>query len=279
VHKSVSIIIVYLLCVPAFAAEIPETVVVVGGPFMSGSDTDDREYGYQLDEAAYGHSVTRKQHWYENETPKTSVDIPAFEICQNLVTNAEFAEFITDTGAEAPMVSKAIWESYGLLHAYRRTQKFQWQDGRPPPGREDHPVVLVDWDMAVAYADWLSMKTGENWRLPTALQWEKAARGPDGLVFPWGNEFDPDRLNSHDTGPFDTVPVGQFPEGASPYGALDMAGQVFEWTATIASENRAVVKGGSWDDKGCGVCRSAAWHTRPTNLKHILIGFRLVKED
>ena len=74
--------------------------------------------------------------------------------------------------------------------------------------------------------------------------------------------------------------MGRFPEGASPYGLLDAAGQVFEWTATPASggAKRFVVKGGSWDDSGCGICRPAARHSRPGALKHILIGFRLVAE-
>jgi formylglycine-generating enzyme required for sulfatase activity len=85
-------------------------------------------------------------------------------------------------------------------------------------------------------------------------------------------------LNSADSGPFDTLPVGTFSNGASPFGTLDAAGQVFEWTATRAGSGRAMVKGGSWDDKGCGVCRPAARHSRPLALKHILIGFRLVRE-
>ena len=134
---------------------------------------------------------------------------------------------------------------------------------RPPPGRENHPVVMVSHDDATAFAAWLSAETGHAWRLPTALEWEKAARGPDGLVFPWGDTYDPALLNSHDAGPFDTLPVGSFPAGASPYGMLDAAGQVFEWTASPGNPGRFLVKGGSWDDSGCGVCRPAARHARP----------------
>ena len=74
------------------------------------------------------------------------------------------------------------------------------------------------------------------------------------------------------------MPVGSFPAGASPFGLLDAAGQVFEWTGTAPVTGRAIVKGGSWDDSGCGICRPAARHSRPAALKHILIGFRLVRE-
>ena len=139
-------------------------------------------------------------------------------------------------------------------------------------------MVLVSHGDALAYARWLSERTAQRWRLPTEAEWEKATRGGDGRRFPWGDAFHPDRLNSHDQGPFDTVPVGTFPTGASPFGILDGAGQVYEWTATRVGGARAIVKGGSWDDKGCGVCRPAARHSRPVALKHILIGFRLVVE-
>ena len=97
-----------------------------------------------------------------------------------------------------------------------------------------------------------------------------------GTHFPWGDKFDPARLNNHDSGPFDTLAVGQFPVGASPFGLLDAAGQVFEWANSPGNPGRFLVKGGSWDDKGCGVCRPAARHARPEAIKHILIGFRLV---
>ena len=73
--------------------------------------------------------------------------------------------------------------------------------------------------------------------------------------------------------------MGRFAAGASPFGLYDAAGQVFEWTATPAGTGRFMVKGGSWDDKGCGICRPAARHSRPAGLKHILIGFRLVREN
>ena len=88
-------------------------------------------------------------------------------------------------------------------------------------------------------------------------------------------------IDSADGGPHDTVAVGSYPAGDGPYGLHDGAGLVFEWTATPAGNDRSgngryIVKGGSWDDRGCGVCRPAARHGRPAALRHILIGFRLV---
>lgn len=195
------------------------------------------------------------------------------------MTNAAYARFVSDTGHRAPGVDKKTWASYGLIHPYSRTRRHAWKNNRPPKGRAQHPVVLVSLDDAKAYANWLSGKTGQKWQLPSEKQWEKATRGPKGFIFPWGDEFDATKLNSHDKGTFDTQIVGSFPKGASPYGMLDGAGQVFEWTSTATTPKRHLVKGGSWDDKGCGVCRSAARHGRPIHLKHILIGFRLIRDN
>ena len=276
-----------LTLVPALAAAgpaahgqsyLPEVVAVPAGPFVAGSDRAEREAAYRLDEAAYGHSITRRQGWYEAERQRGEAHAGAYHITRTPITNRQYAAFIAATGRQAPDVEAATWRGYGLIHPYSRTRRFAWRDQRPPEGREDHPVVLVAHDDATAYAAWLSGVSGAQWRLPTELEWEKAARGTEGWRFPWGDGFDPGRLNSHDRGPFDTLPVGTFGGGASPFGLLDAAGQVYEWTASETSPGFFLVKGGSWDDKGCGVCRPAARHSRPGDLKHILIGFRLVRE-
>ena len=255
---------------------VPETVAITAGPFIAGSDAAEREAAYVLDEAAYGHNRTRKFGWYDRERKRASHDLPAFEITRTPITNSQYAAFVAETGHPAPDVDEATWKGYRLIHPFARTRRHAWRDGAPPDGRAAHPVVMVSHADATAYGAWLSAKTGQTWRLPSELEWGKAARGVHGTHFPWGDKFDPARLNSHDSGPFDTLAVGQFPAGASPFGLLDAAGQVFEWTNSPGNPGRFLVKGGSWDDKGCGVCRPAARHARPEAIKHILIGFRLV---
>ena len=256
----------------------PAVIRIPAGAFITGSDRAEREAAYRLDEAAYGHSITRQQNWYESELARQTRTLPAYAISKDLITNAQYARFVAATGHRAPDVDEKTWASYGLIHPFGRTRRFAWTEGVPPEGRENHPVVLVSLQDARAYARWLSTSSGATWRLPAELEWEKAARGVDGRRFPWGNRFSSELLNSLDAGPFDTLPVGSYPKGASPFGMLDAAGQVFEWTSTMTDSGRAIVKGGSWDDKGCGVCRPAARHSRPVDLKHILIGFRLVRE-
>lgn len=257
---------------------VPDSITIPAGSFIRGSDRAEREAAYGLDERAYGHSVTRKNQWYESEFGRGPVGTEAYAITRTLITNAQYAAFVSATGHRVPDVDFRTWRGYGLIHPFPRTRRHAWREGSPPAGRENHPVVLVSHADARAYAAWMSTTTGQRWRLPTETEWEKAARGTDGRRFPWGDAFDADRANSADKGPFDTVPVGRFKRGASPFGLLDPAGQVFEWTATAAGKGRFIVKGGSWDDKGCGICRPAARHTRPEALKHILIGFRLVRE-
>jgi formylglycine-generating enzyme required for sulfatase activity len=270
-------LVAVLAATPAVAEDmpVPATVSVPAGPSVQGSDRAERELAYRLDEEAYGHSITRERGWYENE-PRRTAETAAFEITVTPITNAQYAVFLGETGRPWPDVDAKTWAGYRLIHPYSRSRRHAWGGPLPPAGRADHPVVMVAHADAVAFAAWLSRKTGLTWRLPTEAEWEKAARGSAGRVFPWGDDFDPTRLNSHDLGPFDTIPVGAFPAGASPYGLLDGAGQVYEWTSTAAGAGRHIVKGGSWDDKGCGTCRPAGRHSRPDGIKHILIGFRLV---
>lgn len=260
------------------AADGSEALFIPPGVFIRGSGPEEREAAYRLDEAAYGHSATRRQRWYEHEFARAEAATGAFRIMATPITNALYRRFVAATGYPSPDVDRSEWESYGLNHPWERTRRHAWREGAPPPGRESHPVVLVNHEDAEAFARWFSRKTGQVWRLPSEAEWERAARGTDGRRFPWGDVFDPDILNSADAGPFDTLPVGTYPAGASPFGMLDAAGQVYEWTATGAGPGRFIVKGGSWDDKGCGVCRPSARHSRPAMIRHIIIGFRLVQD-
>ena len=258
---------------------LPAAVAVPQGVFIMGSDDDEREAAYRMDEVAYGRSVTREQGWYNREIIRREVATGAYNITLRPITNTQYARFVAATGHRAPDVDEATWKSYGLVHPWKLTRRHAWIDGKPPPDRGDHPVVLVSHSDAVAFAAWLSEDTGHLWRLPTEAEWEKAARGANGRRFPWGDAFDTARLNSHDTGPYDTMRAGELLAGVSPFGMLDAAGQVYEWTSSPAGPGSFIVKGGSWDDKGCGVCRPAARHARPAELRHILIGIRLVRLD
>ena len=197
----------------AETAIAPEVVEVPAGPFIAGSDAAEREYAYQLDEAAYGHSRTRGTRLVRpRERPRGSKTLERFFVTRMLITNAQYQAFVDAANHRVPDVDVETWRSYRLIHPYERTRRHAWTDGTPPSGRDDHPVVMVSHDDANAYAAWLSAETGHTWRLPTALEWEKAARGTEGLIFPWGDTFDPALLNSHDAGPFDTG-AGRQPAG------------------------------------------------------------------
>lgn len=146
-----------------------------------------------------------------HEQPQHEVDLPAFYICKYPVTNAQYAEFIKAT-------------------KYPKPEKVGWFGLNPPSKKVDHPVVGVSWDDALAYCTWLREQTGRPYRLPTEAEWEKAARGRDGRLYPWGNEWEPGRCHHSSQG---TAAVTAHPTGASPYGCLDMLGNAGEWTSTL----------------------------------------------
>jgi formylglycine-generating enzyme required for sulfatase activity/Holliday junction resolvase-like predicted endonuclease len=146
-----------------------------------------------------------------------------FFIARTPVTNSQYARFVAKTGHAPPR---------------------HWEGKTPPKQIARHPVTYVSWDDATAYAK----RAGG--RLPTEQEWEKAARGTDGREYPWG-EWAEDYCNSMEAGTSGTTPVGQYsPQGDSPYGCADMAGNVWEWTASEykPGSGERVVRGGSWDD-------------------------------
>ncbi len=165
------------------------------------------------------------------------------------VTQGEYAQFVQATGYRPPYVDEAWASELGL----------NWEGGRPPPDKLDHPVVLVNFYDAEAYCAWAGK------RLPTEAEWEKAAYGTDGRIYPWGDAWEEGRANQGrqaDADNFDdsdgyklTSPAGAFPDGASPYGALDMFGNAWEWTSDAPAGDWSEVReqrhlGLHWNPRG-----------------------------
>jgi formylglycine-generating enzyme required for sulfatase activity len=151
------------------------------------------------------------------------------------------------------------------------TQPAFWEDAEW--NRLDHPVVGVSWYEAEAYAKWAGK------RLPTEQEWEKAARGADGRVYPWGDEFDKEKCNSDESGIGRTTPVTQYVNGISPYGCSDMAGNVWEWMSSNYDDNGnfKVQRGGSWVHSAW-VVRSAARGSGYPSARPNGNGFRCARD-
>jgi formylglycine-generating enzyme required for sulfatase activity len=180
------------------------------------------------------------------EAPQFSLALPEFYIDRTPVTNAQYKAFLAaHPGWPVPYLDDSLAASYNWDKAARSF----------PPGRDQYPVVLVTWRDAAAYCQWA------GGRLPTEAEWEKAARGTDARLWPWGNTFDATRLNSAEAGLSDATPVGHFLAGASPYGALDMAGNVWQWTSSLDRAYPYSATDGR-EDPGAGgarVTRGGAW--------------------
>lgn len=186
-----------------------------------------------------------------DEKPVHTVTLDAFWIDQTEVTNAMYAKCVSSGSCQEPTDKSSSTHT-----SYYGDAEF-----------DNYPVIYVDWNMAKTYCEWVDRK------LPTEAEWEKAARGTDGRTYPWGNDFDGTRLNfcdkncsfdwadkSSDDGFADTAPVENYSSGASPYGALDMAGNVWEWVAdwydvypggdpnasSDFGQKYRVLRGGSW---------------------------------
>ena len=197
------------------------------------------------------------------ETPQHEVSLPLFRIGKVPVTNEQFAAFVGDGGYTERW--RRCWTEAG----WRWKEREQWlrpRDFGEPFGLPNHPAVGVSWYEVVAYCRWLTERlcqaslVPEGWlvRLPSEAEWEKAARGTDGQIYPWGDEFDAERCNVVDTGVGGTSAVGCFQGGASPYGVEDLSGNVWEWCGTkwrasyetpadesLAGDSPRVLRGGS----------------------------------
>ncbi len=162
-------------------------------------------------------SIPAGDFWMGSEDVESEklhqVSLDSYLIARVPITNVQYQVFVEKTGYEAPS---------------------HWEEGHPPKGAESHPVVNVNWADALEYCRWLSRATSKHITLPSEAEWEKAARGDkDKRTYPWGDTFDPAKCNCGELGLFETTPVGVFAEGASPYGVLDMAGNVWEWTRSL----------------------------------------------
>ncbi len=237
----------------------PDMVAVPGGKFVQGSD--------KVDTDQQSNELGTRKPWYLDEHPQRKVKLPLFYIDRYEVTNTDYKAFIDFTRARPPV--------YFLGRSI-------------PPGRERYPVTDINWHAAERFCRW------KGKRLPTEAEWEKAARGADGLEFPWGNTYDKLMLNAGDSGIGDIAPVGSFKEGASPYGALDMAGNVWEWTADwyqaypkstyesdLFGEKQKVFRGGGWGGIGHYALplfyRGAYRSSIPPEEAYADLGFRCAK--
>jgi formylglycine-generating enzyme required for sulfatase activity len=212
------------------------------------------------------------------EGPPHRLSLDAFYIDRYEVTNAQYQRFVDAAGHRTPQ--HEVDARYDL-----------WAGGTFPPEFKSQPVVNVDWHDAAAYCEWAGK------RLPTEAEWEKAARGTDGRLYPWGNDPPtPARLNfaRRWEGPQTLRPVGSFESGRSPYGAYDMAGNVWEWVgdwygagyyqAAPARNPRGpgggsakVLRGGSWTNLA-GLVRATHRYGADPEMRNSDTGFRCARD-
>ncbi|MFQ5443076.1 MAG: formylglycine-generating enzyme family protein [Nitrospinales bacterium] len=202
-----------------------EEVLIPAGEFTIGST--DKDIDWYVKEF-----FSESREWYLDETPAQKVYLKEFYIDKYEVTVAQYKRFMEETQRQAPK--------------YFDNAKFN---------RKNYPVVGVTWQDAADYCQWAGKQ------LPMEVDWEKAARGTDSRYYPWGSLPDNTKANirGREDGYRYTAPVGQFPQGESPYGVMDMAGNVWEWTRSwylsypgnehpneLYGKTYRVIKGGSW---------------------------------
>lgn len=176
---------------------------------------------------------------FDREFPQHKVFLDEFYIGKYDVTNKDFSEFVKDTG----YITTAEREKFGFVFRpeFARVDGASWVHPTGPESeikeKQDHPVVQVSWYDALKYCNWLSEKTGQKYRLPTEAEWEKSARGTDGRIFPWGNDWNPAIINA-EYRLRETTPVGSFPDSDSPFGCSDLSGNVFQWTSTTIGTDK-----------------------------------------
>ena len=231
-----------------------EMILIPAGSFLMGTTSE------QVSELSsrYGYHPS----WLSHEAPQREITLPDYKIDKYPVTNRAFHEFCLVTGHSFPG---------------------HWGDAAPKADIVNHPVSFVNRNDALAFAKWAGK------RLPTEAEWEKAARGWDGRLYPWGNEFNPEACcwNRSEDNKLTTDPVDAHPVGVSPYGVMDMTGNLFEWCsdgpADGSSLDRAVkysafLKGGAWITTEILDLRPAARNNSGhVNNMSSFYGFRCVK--
>lgn len=195
----------------------------------------------------------------EYETPVHTVTVNPFYMDRTEVTNEQYQQFVAQTGHRVPI---------------------HWRDGKFPSGQAELPVVNISWDDASAYAKWIGK------RLPSEAEWEFAARGSDGRIYPWGNSWSAANANAGKESGGAIAKVGSFPHGASQFGILDMCGNVWEWTSSslnnYADESKEiapgkVIRGGAFDTPSKRATATYRGVLPPDRLRD-KTGFRLVKD-
>lgn len=211
----------------------------------------------------------------ENGSKGGTVSVGRFLIGKYPVSNAHFAVFLA--------------EGYGDPQWWQFSpDALRWHENNPTPKKPIYsdpklPRTDVNWYEAMAFCQWLSQKIGQQVALPSAAQWQRAAQGDDGRRYPWGNEFDEKRCNTNQSNIRQPTPIDQYPNGASPFGILDMAGNVFEWCLTewetgsnsVVGNRRRELRGGSWfNDPSETLVKARNW-LHP-DLRSSDRGFRVV---
>lgn len=231
---------------PGIADFAPDWCSVPAGPFLLGS--------HSMNDGAS-----------QEQQPQRRVDLPHFHIARYPVTNVQWRAFVDAGGYH----DQRWWSNAGWQTKKREnwSQPAQWDD--PRFNGSNQPVVGISWYEATAFCRWLSTELKYEVRLPSEAEWEKAARGIDSRIYPWGNSWDAMRANTAETGVGRTTPVGCFLDGASPYGALDMSGNVFEWTATPWTSDYQESDGTSRETEygEMFVWRGGAWNTYQGNAR------------
>ncbi|MFN3199807.1 MAG: SUMF1/EgtB/PvdO family nonheme iron enzyme [Bradymonadia bacterium] len=209
--------------------------------------------------------------------PSGLIPVGAFAISKLPVTCAEYQAFLDDLSPElarqhVPQEQEPLW---------RQDEHGRWllpeEDEEGDRWLPDWPVLNVNVVDAEAYCAWRTARTGWTHRLPTESEWEKAARGTDGRVFPWGDHFDPTFccIRGSAEGPPTPQPVGKFASDISPYGVHDMAGGVREWTSSWFDEHQRAIRGGSWNLYAF-LCHPAGRFGQYPTTRLSSIGFRVV---